>query len=80
MAYKQMQVEPSDKDRNTIKTPFGTFKSRVMLQGDINTLNTIHQWFNSLFYKYLGRWMEYFFNDMFILDSTLAYQHIWHIW
>jgi hypothetical protein len=34
--YFQMRVEPEYEKYNTIKTPFGSFACKVMLQGNIN--------------------------------------------
>ena len=34
--YFQIRVAPEDKTLNTIKTPFGTFACKVILQGDTN--------------------------------------------
>ena len=38
--YFQIGVAPEDETLNTIKTPFGTFACKVVLQGDTNTPST----------------------------------------
>ena len=38
--YFQIRVAPEDETLNTIKTPFGTFVCKVMLQGDTNAPST----------------------------------------
>src|SRR5437588_5645750 len=39
-AYFQTRVHPKDERFNTIKTPFGAFACRIMLQGDTNAPDT----------------------------------------
>jgi len=38
--YFQIRVAPEDETLNTIKTPFGTFAFKIMLQGDTNAPST----------------------------------------
>jgi len=52
--YFQTRVHPNDMKYNTIKTHFGCFTSKVIMQGDMNTPATFVRTMEDLFHPELG--------------------------
>lgn len=68
--YEQVRVEPKDVPQNGLKTIAGTVLSRVMLQGDTNAPETLHRLMHAIFLRYIGRWLNFFFDDVTIGTET----------
>jgi len=56
-AYFQTRVEPKHGDKNSFKSPFGSFVSKVILQGVMNAPGTFIQIMSDLFADYPGQFM-----------------------
>jgi len=74
-AYFQTRVHPDDVKYNTIKIPFGSFTSQVMMQGDMNAPGTFVRTMEDLFQDELGRNIWFYIDDIFIFSDTLE-EHI----
>jgi len=77
-AYFQTRVHPYDVKYNTIKTPFGSFTSEVMMQGDMNAPATLVRVMEDLFYKELGDYIWVYIDDIFIF-SNIFKDHIQNV-
>jgi len=69
-AYFQTRVHPDDVKYNTIKTPFGSFTSKVMMQGDMNAPATFVRVMEDLFHKELGDYVWVYIDNIFIFSNT----------
>jgi len=56
-AYFRTRVEPKDVDKNSFKSPFGSFVSKVIVQGDMNAPGTFMRILPDIFTDYLGQFM-----------------------
>jgi len=74
----QTRVEPKDVDKNSFKSPFGCFVSKVMLQGDMNALGTFMRIMSNVFTNYLGQFMWVYIDDILIYSDT-EQDHLKHI-
>jgi len=77
-AYFQTRVHHHDVKYNTIKTPFGSFTSEVMMQGDMNAPATFVTVMEDLFHKELGDYVWVYIDDIFIFSNTFK-DHIQHV-
>jgi len=77
-AYFQTRVEPQDVDKNSFKSPFGCFVSKVMLQGDMNAPGTFMRIMSDLFADYLGQFMWVYIDNILIYCDT-EQDHLKHI-
>jgi len=69
-AYFQTRVEPKDVDKNSSKSLFGCFVSKVMLPGDMNAPGTFMRIRSDLFADYLGQFMWVYIDDILIYSDT----------
>ena len=69
-AYFQTRVHPDNVKYNTIKTPFGSFTSRVMMQGDMNARGTFVRTMEDLFHDELGKNIWVYIDDIFVFSDT----------
>lgn len=69
-AYEQIRVIPNDVKNTGFATTLGTFISHVMQQGDCNAPDTMHRVCYMMFRRCLGRFLEVFYNDVFIYSRT----------
>jgi len=76
--YFETRMEPKDVDKNGLKSPFGCFVSKVMLQGDMNTPGRFMRIMSDLFAEYLGqfRWV---YIDSILIYSDTQQDHLKHI-
>ena len=77
-AYFQTRVEPNDIPKNSFKTPYGSFVSEVMLQGDMNAPGTFMRIISDLFADYLGQFLWVYIDDILIFSNTEE-DHLGHI-
>jgi len=68
-AYFQPRVEPKDVDKNSFKSRFGCFVSRVMLQGEMNAPGRFIRLISDLFADYLGQFMWVYTDDILIYSD-----------
>ncbi|GAA5972077.1 hypothetical protein JCM11641_002485 [Rhodosporidiobolus odoratus] len=70
MAYEQIRLWAESVSKSGFVTPLGTYVSRVMQQGDTNAPDTMHRVCNMMFAKSVGRFLEVFYDDVFIYSQT----------
>ncbi|GAA5926219.1 hypothetical protein JCM10213_007402 [Rhodosporidiobolus nylandii] len=70
MAYEQIRLWADSVAKSGFVTPLGTFVSRVMQQGDCNAPDTMHRVVNMMFSKALGRFVDVFYDDVFVYSQT----------
>jgi len=68
--YFQVRVSPEDEKYNTIKTPFGFFACRVMLQGDTNALATAMRVIEYVLDGLIGKNVWTYLDDITIFSDT----------
>ncbi|GAA5993948.1 hypothetical protein JCM11641_007864 [Rhodosporidiobolus odoratus] len=69
-AYEQIRLALESVAKSGFITPSGTFVSRVMQQGDTNAPDTMHGVCAMMFLKSLGRFLDVFYDDVFIYSHT----------
>ena len=69
----QIQVGPEDETLNTIKTPFGTFACKVMLQSDTNAPSTGMQVMEFVPNGLIGKTVWAYLHDSTIFSDTNEY-------
>jgi transposase InsO family protein len=77
-AYFQTRVHPEDEKYNTIKTPFGAFACKIMLQGDTNAPATFMRVMEDTLSEYLGDFVWVYLDDILIFSETPS-DHIRHV-
>jgi len=68
--YFQVRVSPEDEKYNTIKTPFGSFACRVMLQGDTNAPATAMRVIEHVLDGLIGKNVWAYLDDITIFSDT----------
>ena len=68
--YFQIRVDPEDEKYNTIKTPFGSFACKVMLQGDANAPATAMRVIESVLDGLIGKCVWAYMDDITIFSET----------
>ncbi|GAA5979967.1 hypothetical protein JCM11641_008248 [Rhodosporidiobolus odoratus] len=69
-AYEQIRLNWESVERSGFVTKNGTFISRVMQQGDCNAPDTMHRVCYMMFSKAMGRFVDTFYDDIFIYSHT----------
>ncbi|GAA5981118.1 hypothetical protein JCM11641_003119 [Rhodosporidiobolus odoratus] len=69
-AYEQIRLALKSVAKSGFVTPSGTFVSRVMQQGDTNAPDTMHCVCAMRFEKAVGRFLDVFYDDVFIYFHT----------
>jgi len=69
-AYEQIRLTLDSVPRSGFISPTGTYVSRVMQQGDRNAPDTIHRLCSLMFSRALGRFVDVFYDDVFIYSKT----------
>ncbi|GAA5825093.1 hypothetical protein JCM10212_000157, partial [Sporobolomyces blumeae] len=77
-AYEQIRVSPDSVPKTGFVTKSGTFVSRVMQQGDCNAPDTIHRVCYLMFSKAIGRFLEVFYDDVFVFSDSYR-SHLRHL-
>ena len=68
----QIRVAPEDETLNTIKTRFGIFACKVMLQGDTNTASTAMRIMEFVLDGLIGKTVWAYLDDITIFSNTKA--------
>ena len=68
--YFQIRAAPEDEKLNTIRTPFGTFACKVMLQGDTNTPCTAMRVMEYVLDGLIGKTVWAYLDDITIFSDT----------
>ena len=74
-SYFQIRVEEHLEDNNTINTPFGIFKVRVMLMGDKGSPATLTRAMMHIFCEYIGKFIWIYLDDIIVFSDTLE-EHV----
>ena len=74
-AYFQTRVHPDDVKYNTIKTLFGGFTSKLMMQGDMNAPGTLVRAMEDVFHDELGKNIWVYIDDIFVFSDTFE-EHV----
>lgn len=69
-AFEQVRVERKDVQHTGMLTPFSTFVSLVMQQGDYNAPETMHWVCFMMFRRCFGRFLDGFYDDWFVYSHT----------
>jgi hypothetical protein len=77
-AYEQVRIEDSSIPNTAFSTPWGTYVSLVVQQGDCNAPATFQRLVTFLFRKYIGIWVYVYLDDIFIHSDT-AEEHEEHL-
>jgi hypothetical protein len=78
-AYHQIRVDPGCEKYNVINAgDLGSFKIRVMLQGDCNAPATMMRVMNTILGEFIGRFVWVYLDDILIYSTTYD-EHIDHL-
>jgi hypothetical protein len=77
-AYHQIRIKPSSEKYNTINTPFGCYKIRVMLQGDANAPATMMRNMTKIFGDIIGIYVWVYLDDIIVFSDNKT-DHISHL-
>ena len=75
--YHTLRVHSSNKKYTTFSTPYGTYRTRVMQQGDCNTPPIFENIMNNLFKHELEISVYIYIDDIFIFSKTYK-KHLHH--
>src|SRR5260370_37017653 len=70
-AYEQIRMEPECIKHSGFSTPYGTFESNVMQQGDCNAPSTFQQVLTWVFHDRIGLDVHIWFDDIYIGMDTI---------
>src|SRR5258705_1271714 len=70
-AYHEVRILPEHEKYAAFATPFGTFRTRVMQQGDCNAPATMMKLMHSIFQDMLGIKVFIYLDDILIFSKTL---------
>ena len=70
-AYEQVRIDMEDIWKTAFATPYGTFVSLVMQQGDCNAPATFQRLMTTLFRDFLGRFVHVYLDDIFIYSDSI---------
>jgi len=76
--YHTIRVHPPHEKYTTLSTPYDTYRTRVMQQGDCNALTTFQNIMNNLFKHELGISVYIYIDDIFIFSKTYK-EHLHHV-
>jgi hypothetical protein len=77
-AYHQIRIDPMHEQYNVINTPTGTYKVRVMLQGDANAPATMMRNMTAIFGDIIGEIVWVYLDDVIVFSQTRK-EHIEHL-
>ena len=77
-SYFQTRVEEQYEDNNTINTPFGIFKVRVMMMGDKRSPATLTRAMMNIYCEYIGKFIWIYLDDIIVYSDTLE-EHVRHV-
>ncbi|OJT05306.1 Transposon Ty3-I Gag-Pol polyprotein, partial [Trametes pubescens] len=70
-AYEQVRIVAEDIWKTAFATPFGTFVSEVMQQGDCNAPSTFQRLMTTIFRDYINRFVHVYLDDIFVYSDTI---------
>jgi len=76
--YYTIRVHPPHEKYTAFSTPYDTYRTRVMLQGDCNAPATFQNIMNNLFKHELGISVYIYIDDIFIFSKTYK-EHLHHV-
>ncbi|OJT03559.1 Transposon Ty3-I Gag-Pol polyprotein, partial [Trametes pubescens] len=77
-AYEQVCIVTEDIWKTAFATPFGTFVSEVMQQGDTNALSTFQRFMTTIFRDFIGQFVHVYLDDIFVYSDMLE-EHEQHL-
>ena len=77
-AYEQIRIAVEDVWKTAFSTPYGTFISLVMQQGDCNAPATFQSLMTAIFRDCIGRFVHVYLDDIFIFSDTVE-EHERHL-
>ena len=69
--YHNVRIHPEDEIYTSFNTPFGTYRTRVMQQGDCNAPATFMKLMNYIFHDMIGKNVYVYLDDILIFDKTM---------
>ena len=79
-AYEQICIEPDSIKYSGFSTPYGTFESNVMQQGDCNAPSTFQIVLMWVFHERIGLDVHVWFDDIFIGTNTIQEHNECLLW
>ena len=70
-AYEQVRIELEDVWKTAFSTPYGTFISLVMQQGDCNAPATFQRLMTTIFRDFIGRFVHIYLDDIFVYSDSI---------
>ncbi len=70
-AYEQVRIELEDVWKTAFATPYGTFISLVMQQGDCNAPATFQRLMTTIFRDFIGRFVHVYLDDIFVYSDSI---------
>lgn len=70
-AYEQVRIIDEDVEKTGFRTPFGTFESLVMQQGDCNAPATFQRLMSTIFQDFIGRFVHVYLDDIFVFSESI---------
>ena len=77
-AYEQVRIVAQDIWKTAFATPYGTFVSNVMQQGDCNAPATFQRLMTTIFRDYIGRFVHVYLDDIFVYSNSIE-EHERHL-
>ena len=71
-AYEQVRIVLEDIEKTGFATPYGTFLSMVMQQGDCNAPATFQRLMTTIFQDFIGRFVHVYLDDIFVYSDSVA--------
>ena len=68
--YHNVRIEPESEEFSSFYTPFGTFRTRFLQQGDCNAPATFMKLMNWIFAEQIGRDVYVYLDDILIFSKT----------
>ncbi len=79
-AYEQICIEMDCIQYSSFATPYGTFKSNIMWQGDCNAPSTFQQVLTWVFHEQISMDVHAWFNDIFTGTNTIREHNDQLLW
>ena len=76
--YEQVRIVAQDIWKMAFATPYGTFISNVMQQGDYNAPATFQQLMTTVFRDYIGHFVHIYLDDIFVYSNSIE-EHKQHL-
>jgi hypothetical protein len=76
--YNGLRVAPEDEKYTAFLTPYGTFRTKVLQQGDCNAPASFQNAMNNIFKDELGVFVFVYIDDIFIFSNSYK-EHLQHV-